>query len=125
MIKAHPLIKKYPKIEIMSTVCLGNYFQGKESLNMAFIFYTKAIRSAKKNRLFILATEAMFELAQLYVKNHKFKKAEGILLEASKYKLPNQHSIMLQVNFLLLEVYQQQGKFSQKCELANRMTISN
>ena len=125
MIKAHPLIEKYPKIEIMSTVCLGNYFQGKESLHMAFIFYTKAIRAAKKNRLFILATEAMFELAQLYVKNNEFKKAESILLEASKYNLPYKHSIMLQVNFLLLEVYQQQGKFSQKYELANRMTISN
>ena len=109
----------------MNTVCLGNYFQGKGSLNMAFIFYTKAIKAAKKNRFFILATEAMFELAQLYVKNNEFKKAERFLLEASKYKLPNQHSIMLQVNFLLLEVYQQQGKFTQKSELANRMTISN
>lgn len=125
MIKAHPLTEQYPKIEIMNTVCLGNYFQGKGSLNMAFIFYTKAIKAAKKNRFFILATEAMFELAQLYVKNNEFKKAERFLLEASKYKLPNQHSIMLQVNFLLLEVYQQQGKFTQKCELANRMTISN
>ncbi len=125
MIKGHPLIEQYPKIEIMNTVCFGNYFQAKGSLNMAFIFYAKAIGTAKKNRLFILATEAMFKLAQLYVKNNEFKKAERILLESSKYELPDQHSIMLHVNFLLLEVYQQQGKFTQKYELANRMTISN
>ena len=125
MIQAHPMTDKYPKIRIMNTVCLGNYFQARGSLNMAFIFYTKAIKAAKKNRLFILASEAMFELAQLYVKNNKFKKAESILLEASKYKIPDQHSIMLQVNFLLLEVYQHLGKFMQKCQLAKRMTISN
>ena len=125
MIKGHPLIEQYPKIEIMNTVCFGNYFQAKGSLNMALIFYAKAIGTAKKNRFFILATEAMFKLAQLYVKNNEFKKAERILLESSKYELPDQHSIMLHVNFLLLEVYQQQGKFTQKYELANRMTISN